>query len=131
MAYPEYRGLRTYYLGSHTFTSADKLLVLDVQPNENIDILDVEVRISTAGAGATNTPQILIGDGSDADRYFDWDLGTTAAANTVLRSNTPTNRASRFNERPAKGQDLTITLKAATGAGAAGVAEVWVTVNRW
>jgi hypothetical protein len=130
MAYDNYRKLFSYYLGSVTFTSTDKVFVIDVQPTENVEIFDVETRVTTTCAGGTTTPRIEIGDGSDTDRYFLWNLGTTAGGNNVLRSNTPANR-SRFKERPAKGQDLTITLFAATGAGAAGVADVWVHVNRW
>lgn len=125
--------IETLYLGSITFTTSDKVFAIPVSDDERCRIVDVKARVTTTFAGATTTPVIRIGSSGDDDEFFEWDMGTEAAANLMIRAqiDAPTAWIEDANERrvePDRGEDVYITCAAATGVGAAGVADVWVTV---
>jgi hypothetical protein len=124
--------VRTYYLGSITFTSSDKLFDFDLAAGENAALKDVEIRVTTTFAGATTTPKILVGTSGDTDAYFSKDYGTTAAGNDVLSAERSYSTAFLGDYRAIpKGTTIRVSAIAATGGGAAGVADVWVTLARW
>lgn len=124
----------SYYLGSITFTTADKIFAFKAGTEERYAIDDVEVRVTTTFAGATTTPQIEIGNSTDDDKFFSWDMGLAAAANLTLRASI--DKPSAWIEsggvrvEPARDEDVYVSCKAATGSGAAGVADVWVHLTR-
>lgn len=124
--------IETLYLGSITFTTTDKVFAIPITDDERARIVDVKARVTTTFAGATTTPTIRIGTASDDDAFFEWDMGTEAAANLMIRAEidakTAWITANDARVEPDRGVDLYITCAAATGSGAAGVADVWVTV---
>jgi hypothetical protein len=125
---------RTYYLGSITLTS-DKVFDFDAPDNGRWRVVDIQYRVSTTFAGATRTPGVKAGSTTDDDLLIDdTQLGLVANGNTVrsMRIENPT----AFNDREGYGAEvlengdtLRLSILAATGSGAAGVAEFWAVLQ--
>lgn len=94
-------------------------------------VRSVLAMVTTTCAGATTTPKIQIGDGVTANKYADVALGTTAAGSSVIGRDSASGITALSNPMvlTASDGDLTVTFKAATGAGAAGVADVTIEVE--
>lgn len=92
---------------------------------------DVHFVVTTTLAGATTTPSFKIGSTADDDKILEvQQLGTLAAGNSVysLRKLYP----SKFKDATPleNGDTARVTLVAATGAGAAGVLDVYVVFRK-
>lgn len=82
---------------------------------------DIQAAVTTTCAGATTKPIVKLGITGTLAKYASLDLGTTAAGAAKA--------ASTFTEDTITDTDLLLTLVAATGAGAAGVASVNVIID--
>jgi hypothetical protein len=82
---------------------------------------DIQAAVTTTCAGGTTKPIVKLGKSGTLDKYATLNLGTTAAGASVA--------ATSFTEDSITDTDLLLTLVAATGAGAAGVASVIVIID--
>jgi hypothetical protein len=141
-----------YTFAANSFASADRAIVLkNPRKGARGKLMSVEAMVTTTCAGATTKPIIKVGTTVGGAELASVNLGTaaagevvssrenktvvlTAAAGTVT-STTVTNAtgiiglASGAHVRGATDADLYVTLVAATGAGAAGVADVKIEVE--
>lgn len=116
--------------GSLTLTSG-RVDDFEAQADERWIVSDILYKVTTTFAGATNTPKIKAGSTSDDDKLIDdQDLGAVSAGNTVysLRKQFP----NIWNDDTPleNGDTLRITITAAAGAGAAGVAQFWYVLRK-
>lgn len=122
----------TYSFSAVDLHTADLTRVLkNPRKGSKGKVRSILAMVTTTCAGATTTPKIQIGDGTTANKYADVALGTTAAGSSVIGRDSAggiTALGSPHVLAAADG-DLTVTFKAATGAGAAGVADVQIEVE--
>jgi len=82
---------------------------------------DIQVGVTTNCAGATTKPIVNLGKAAALTKYASLNLATTAAGAVI--------KAASFTEDDIDDTTLLLTLVAATGAGAAGVGVVSVTID--
>jgi hypothetical protein len=116
-------------LGSFNFGSSNKTFIMPPAPGKTWQYLDIVANVTTTCAGGTTTPIIQVGKSGDTDFLALLNLGT-AAGGTSIRQTTDA-PASRLLTSGCldTDADLHIVLVAATGGGAAGVADVFVLVR--
>lgn len=122
----------TYSFSAVDLHTADLTRVLkNPRKGSKGKVRSILAMVTTTCAGATTTPKIQIGDGTTANKYADVALGTTAAGSSVIgRDSAGGITALGYpHVLTAADGDLTVTFKAATGAGAAGVADVQIEVE--
>lgn len=119
------------YLGALTLTSAIARTIEASNVDERIKLVDILVRPTTTFAGATTTPTIKAGTSGDDDKVLTaYDFGTLAAGTAWKSVRELAGRAKWVDGILENGDDLLITIVEATGAGAAGAAEVIALIER-
>ena len=94
-------------------------------------VRSINIHATTTFAGATTKPKVQVGDGVTANRYADVDGGTTAAGAAMIARDVAGGIVGLAvpNIVTATDGDLTVTFKAPTGAGLAGVGDVHIEVE--
>jgi hypothetical protein len=140
-----------YAFPANSFASADRAIILkNPRPGMRGKVMSVEAFVTTTCAGATTTPIVKVGTAAGGAQLASVNLGTTAAGGVVMsRANRVTTStasngtvttttadstgiiglATGAHVRANTDADLYVTLTAATGAGAAGVADVKIEVE--
>lgn len=140
-----------YTFAGNSFASADRAIVLkNPRKNSRGKLMSVEAMVTTTCAGATTTPSIKVGTSVGGAQLASIALGTAAAGevvsarenrvvtltaaagtstNTVANSTGIIGLATGAHVRAATDADIYVTLVAATGGGAAGVADVKIEVE--
>ncbi len=94
-------------------------------------VRSINIHATTTFAGATTKPKVQIGDGVTVNKYADVDGGTLAAGSAMVAKNAA--GGIKAIDTPhvltATDGDLTVTFKAPTGAGLAGVGDVHIEVE--
>lgn len=125
--------VRDYWFTGQAFNGADIVKRLkNPRKGSKGKVRSVEAVVTTTCAGATTTPKVQIGDGTTANKYADVALGTTAAGSSVMARDYAGGikaLADGAYVLTDSDGDLVVTLKAATGAGAAGVADIGIVVE--
>lgn len=117
------------YLGQLTLT-ADVITDFPALPEDTIEPIGFEIKVTTTFAGATNTPKFRFGTTTDPVAFMDWDPGALAASNVLRRSVIDAPPSAYKTGKPERTATLRCTCLAATGAGAAGVAHVYALIKR-
>jgi len=121
-----------YSFSGVSFAGADIVKVIK-NPRKGFKgkVRSILAMVTTTCAGATTTPKVQVGDGVTANKYADVPLGTTAAGAAVIGRDVAGGILALAVPAvvTASDGDLTLTFKAATGAGAAGVADIHVEID--
>lgn len=128
----------TYSVMGNSFASSNRIVKVRGPKGHFGRISSVNIWVTTTCAGATTTPIVEVGTataGSAGEgKFFKKDLGTTAGS-TLLSYIDPPNNAENLmaatvpNVLAQPDTDLFINLVAATGGGAAGVADVIIVID--
>lgn len=119
---------KTYSWNAVDLHTADLTRVLkNPVPGSKGKVVGIEVAVTTTCAGATTTPKVQCGDGTTANKYGELACGTTAAGTSIIAKNDA--GGLKTTVPTASDGDITVTFKAATGAGAAGAGDVFITVE--
>lgn len=94
-------------------------------------VRSIQIHATTTFAGATTKPKVQVGDGVTVNKYADVDGGTTAAGSAMIAKDVAGGIVGLAvpNVVTANDGDLTVTFKAPTGAGLAGVGDVHIEVE--
>lgn len=125
--------IRPITITANSFASTDHTILLKPRAGAKFGFVDALVNPTTTFAGATTTPKLQVGKPGALTQICNWDMGT-AAAGTPLRASIDspaslTLPAAGMTAWLAQDEQLAITLKAATGGGAAGVADIVIYVR--
>lgn len=90
-------------------------------------VVGIETMVTTTLAGATTKPIIKCGDGTTADKYGSLNAGATAAGSAIIAKTDADGLKTTVTT--AVDGDITVTMAAATGAGAAGAGDVIITAE--
>lgn len=90
-------------------------------------VVGIEIMATTTLAGATTKPIIKCGDGTTADKYGSLNGGTTAAGSAIIARDDA--GGLKTTVTTAVDGDITVTMAASTGGGAAGAGDVAITVE--
>lgn len=122
----------TYAFPAVAFNAADIVRIIkNPRTGAKGKVRSCNIYATTTFAGATTLPKVQVGDGVTANKYADVQAGALAAgaayvgkdaASGILALGTP-------HILTATNGDLTVTFKAATGGGAAGVADIHLEVE--
>jgi hypothetical protein len=111
----------TYAFSGVSFASSDTTFALTAPTGfEHGTVRQVLASVTTTCAGATTTPFVQLGKAGTLTKYANVALGTTAAGAAVNGT---------IGTAYVDDTALVVTMKAATGAGAAGVATVFITIE--
>lgn len=126
-----------YTFAAEDFSSGDRAVVLkNPRTGSKGKCVGIEAMVTTTCAGATTKPIIKVGKTAGATDMGYLDLGTTAGGTSVIaksyaaaNTNGLVGLAPGAHVRTANDGDVHVTLVAATGGGAAGVADVTIEIE--
>lgn len=122
----------TYGYSAVAFNGADIVRIIkNPKTGSKGKVTSINVHSTTTFAGATTLPKVQVGDGVTANKYADVQPGALAAGAAYIGKNAATgiNAVDIPHVLTATDGDLTVTFKAATGSGAAGVADIHIAVE--
>lgn len=122
----------TYGYPAVAFNGADIVRIIkNPRPGSKGKVTSINVHSTTTFAGATTLPKVQVGDGVTANKYADVQPGALAAGAAYVGKNAATGikAVDIPHVLTATDGDLTVTFKAATGGGAAGVADIHIEVE--
>lgn len=122
----------TYAYSAISFAGGDLTRVIkNPRKGSKGKVRSINIHATTTFAGATTKPRVQVGDGVIATKYADVDGGALAADSALIGRDQASGIAALAipHVLTSSDGDLTVTFKAATGAGAAGVADVHIEVE--
>jgi len=122
----------TYGYTGVNFAAGDAVRVIkNPRKGTKGKVRSINIHATTTFAGATTKPKVQIGDGVTANKYADVDGGTTAAGAAMIARDQAGGITAMSVPAvlTATDGDLTVTFKAPTGAGLAGVGDVHIEVE--